>query len=141
MLFLDPISTLLDPKSLTIGIATLGLYISTLVSQFKLNDKISRILTNQGKKQDEDIDTEKERIKAIGTLEGIGKTIEDIERKIEKVIQYIQEKRIILDALSENIRETERQQTILATAQLNQTQQTGRVIDSLFKALTEHNKE
>ena|SRR5579872_4634644 len=137
MLFIDP-TIFLDPKALTLSIMTLGLYITTTIAQFKLSDKMSRILRNQTRKNDDDNEIEKERIKAIGTLENMLKNIEDSERKLDIVLQHLQANAAALDTIVDDVGEINKQQTILATAQLNQTQSTARIIDGLMDALREH---
>jgi hypothetical protein len=140
-MFAEAVSSMLDPKPLAVGIFVLTLYVTTTIAQYKILDKLEILLNNQGKQKDDADDVEIERVKAVGSLDGLIKTSEEIERKLDDVVRYFSEKRVIVDNIQAELHEVSKQQTVLATAQLNQSQSTNRVIDGLLEALSEHSKE
>jgi hypothetical protein len=137
----DPLTAILDPKPIAVGFLAVTLYVSSMVLEYKILDRIARLLSNQSKQQDDFDQAEKERIKVVTNFDGLIKTVEYNEHKLDAALKYLQEHRVLLDSLVIELHEINKQQTVLATAQLNQTQGTNRVIDGLLDALSEQTKE
>lgn len=141
----DPVSPVLDAKQVGLTLVSVMLFIGSATLQFAINNKLQTISSDNDeiKTSIEAIDKDLSFIKvACDALKLQIETAADEAHEqwgklnaLEQQMQQNANRMIDVKGTSETI---SHQLTVLATAQLNQQQQTQRVIDSLIEVLQDH---
>lgn len=145
--WVDPVSPVLDAKQLGLTFVSVMLFIGALALQIAINSKLQTIVDDiavlkvKGETNDKEVGVIKTACEALKVqITNASDEAHEQWSKLNDLEQTTRDSALRVEDIKDSAGTISHQLTVLATSQLNQTQQTQKVIDSLIEVLQDHSR-
>lgn len=139
--WVDPVSPVLDAKQVGLTLVSVLLFLGSLALQIAVNNKLQTVdkVRDGVQVNSDDIAALKAMVDALKTkVESASFEAHEQWGKLNDLEQHVRENTLRMGDIKSSMESISHQQTVQATTQLGQQQQTQKVIDSLIEVLQDN---